>query len=195
MSKLRLFRSRSGLYTNCMRTKKPSQDMVIDLVDSRNRPIGTIARRDIFTVMGGFRTVHVLIFNERGELLVQQQAQSRARAPLTWGSSVAGYLFAGESYPEAARRRVWQELGIKPGDLRLVDVVKVDDLGHDKFIGIVTGTSEGPFKIDKSQISQLRFMRLSDIQSSLENGTVAFSPAFSSVLNAFMNHHGANQTH
>lgn len=166
--------------------------MVIDLVDSENRPIGTVRRGDVFKVAGGFRTVHVLVFNSEGQLLVQQQAKSRPRAPLTWGSSVAAYLFAGESYLEAAKRRVNQELGIKRPSADFVDVVRVDDLGHDKFIGVVTCVSDGPFDIDESQINQLKFLPVSEVKESIENGDVAFAPAFPAVLDAYLSHRGPN---
>ena len=164
--------------------------MVIDAVDHRNRPIGTIMRKDVFKSSLGFRTVHVFIFNSSGQLLVQQQSRKRDRAPLSWGSSVAAYLFAGESYESAARRRVWQELGVKPGNLRLVGTVKTRDLGHDKFVGLVTGVWDGRFHFDHNHIEKLEFLAPQDIQRVMREGTWTFTPTFVSLFKFYRRNRG-----
>jgi isopentenyl-diphosphate delta-isomerase len=152
--------------------------MVVDIVDAQNRPVGTVKRRDIFKTPGGFRTVHAFIFSSQGELLLQQQARTRERAPLSWGSSVAAYLFAGESYEQAAARRIEQELGVRLANLKLVGVVKVDDLGHDKFVGLVECQSDGPFQPDSKHIERLQFTPRGKIDQSRRKGEVTFTPTF-----------------
>lgn len=92
----------------------PSQDSLIGVVDARDRPVGTIERGRVLEAGKGFRVAHVWVYS--GErLLLQQLGRHRERHPLAWGSSVAGYLHSGESYLEAGRRRLLEELGL---DLR-----------------------------------------------------------------------------
>ena len=165
--------------------------MLIDLVDSRNRPVGKVKRKDVFTVPGGFRTVHVFITNSEGHLLLQQQSRSRDRAPLTWGSSVAAYMFAGESYEEAARRRIQQELGVDDFELEVVGTIKVDDLGHDKFVGLVVGHSEGPFQHDRTHIERLEFVSPRDIDRRIRSGAIAVTPTFKALWRFFKERHGS----
>src|SRR6266436_6616515 len=89
-----------------------SEQMLVDAVDQNDAPIGVIRRNEVFRQHANFRVAHDLIFNARGELLVQQLANTRTRHPDYWGSSVAAYLFAGESYQAAAKRRLAEELGV-----------------------------------------------------------------------------------
>jgi isopentenyldiphosphate isomerase len=66
----------------------------VDVVDERNEPIGVIPRAEVFSAGVNFRTVHVLVFDHEGELLLQRLSPERERHPGLWGSSVAGYLRA-----------------------------------------------------------------------------------------------------
>src|SRR5918911_1858910 len=85
---------------------------IIDAVDARDEVIGTVKRSEVFTKKIGFRVVHAFVFNPHGALLLQRIAAHRDRHPLQWGSSVAGYVLAGESYDEAIRRKTRLELGL-----------------------------------------------------------------------------------
>src|SRR5438067_12996334 len=89
-----------------------SEEMVIDAVDQSDSFIGPVRRNEVFRRRVNFRVVHILLFDRRGQLLVQQLASTRTRHSGYWGSSVAGYIFAGESYEAAAQRRLGEEIGI-----------------------------------------------------------------------------------
>jgi 16S rRNA (adenine1518-N6/adenine1519-N6)-dimethyltransferase len=58
------------------------------------------------------RAVHILIFNQVGDLYLQQRSRWKDRHPLKWDSSAAGHVTAGENYDEAARRELKEELGV-----------------------------------------------------------------------------------
>src|SRR5580692_4842 len=80
-------------------------DMDVDVVDGSDRVIGTGQRRHVLQQNAGFRVTHVFVFNRAGDLLLQQIAPG-LRHPGQWGSSVAGYLRAGEDYRQAAERKL-----------------------------------------------------------------------------------------
>src|SRR4051812_1836692 len=84
--------------------REVSEDMVVDAVDDTDTVVGQIERGAIFTAKVGFRVVHVFLFDAQGHLFVQKIAKQAKRHPGTWGASVAGYVFSGESYEQAARR-------------------------------------------------------------------------------------------
>src|SRR5688572_2135781 len=94
--------------------------MVIDVVNGSDVVIGTIERKDVFATKAGFRVVHVFIFDDEGHLLVQQIPGGARRNSGSWGSSVAGYVQSGETYDQAAVRRLEQELGVKDVTMQLV---------------------------------------------------------------------------
>ncbi len=59
------------------------------------------------------RSVHILIFNSAGLLLLQKRAKNKDVQPDKWDSSVGGHLSKGEDFKEAAYREMQEELGIE----------------------------------------------------------------------------------
>jgi isopentenyldiphosphate isomerase len=153
-------------------------DMLIDQVDSQDQPIGKIQRRYVFSAKVGFRVAHVFVFNQVGGLLLQKIAERRPRHPGYWGSSVAAYLFSGENYAAAARRRAEEELGIATPDLLLVGKTVMNDEGCTKFISLFTTVSDGPFNFDRTHIESLDFLSLHRIRDMLLTGERKFTPTF-----------------
>jgi isopentenyldiphosphate isomerase len=161
------------------------EGMVIDAVDRSDRPIAVIPRNEVFVRQANFRVAHDLIFNSRGELLVQQLASSRTRHPGYWGSSVAAYLFAGESYLEAAGRRLAEELGIRDVPLNYVGKTSMVDEGSYKFIAVFTTIHDGPFDFDKNHIERLEFLPTQVIHELQAAGSRTFTPTFLRVLSFY----------
>src|SRR4030067_2112049 len=61
------------------------------------------------------RVVHVLIFNSKGNLLLQKRSMDKDVAPGKWDTSVGGHINAGEAITEALSREMKEELGITAG--------------------------------------------------------------------------------
>jgi isopentenyl-diphosphate delta-isomerase len=90
------------------------------LVDEEDRPIGTCTRRQGHLGRGRrHRAYLVLIVNPKGELLLARRHPSKWLWPGWWDGTVAGHVEPGETYASAARRRVFEELGIRPRLRRL----------------------------------------------------------------------------
>lgn len=168
-----------------MAQAEPGPEMLVDIVDDQDNAVDRRKRSELFKAPGGFRTVHAFIFNSQGKLLLQQQSQHRCRGPLTWGSSVAGYLFAGETYEEAIRRRIRQELGITVKELRLLGVVPTKDLGHNKFVGLYMCESDGPFQFDETHIEQLEFASIKSVERSIAEKRRSFTTTFLALWTYF----------
>jgi len=95
-------------------------DMVV-LVNENNIPIATARKlpaHDADTPL--HRAFSVFIFNERGELLLQQRAGSKKTWPLVWSNSCCGHVMLHETTANAARRRLRFELGLTGIQLRCI---------------------------------------------------------------------------
>jgi isopentenyldiphosphate isomerase len=161
------------------------EQMVIDVVDQRDLPIGRIPRNLVFKRRANFRVVHDLVFNSHGDLLIQQLASTRTRNPGYWGSSVAAYLFSGESYETAAKRRLAEELGVYNTPLKYVGKTSMDDAGSHKFIAVFTAMHEGPFNFDRKHIERLEFLPRHVIHELQAAGSREFTPTFLRVLSFY----------
>lgn len=166
----------------------PGSTSLIDAVDDANRPVGTVPRGDVFAVGSNFRTVHVLVLNAAGQVLLQRLGARRDRHPLAWGSSVAGYLHAGEEYAAAAARRLYEELAQKT-PLRQVGVAAMPDNGVTKFIGVFTTVADTPRIADAEHIEEIAFWSLSDIDRELRSQPTQFTASFRHVLDFWRHHH------
>jgi 8-oxo-dGTP pyrophosphatase MutT (NUDIX family) len=144
----------------------PSLTSLIDVVDEQNKPIGVVRRRDLFRLRANFRTVHVLILNGRAELLLQRLTWTKDREPGRWGSSAAGYLHAGENYPDAAQRRVAEELSVT-APLTEVGVTCLHDEMVAQFAGVFTATADRPRSAAPASLAEIVFRPLAVIEQDM----------------------------
>ena len=55
--------------------------------------------------------IHVAIFNQNGEMLIQKRQSTKKKFPDKWDLSAGGHAIAGEYSQDAAEREVMEELG------------------------------------------------------------------------------------
>lgn len=85
---------------------------ILDIYDKYRRKTGKTYLRNETIPEGGLRLiVHILIFNDKGELLIQQRADTKKMGGL-WDITCGGACQAGEDSFEGARRELKEELGI-----------------------------------------------------------------------------------
>lgn len=98
---------------------KISKDEILDLVDDNDNVIGTILRAENQEKRTkNTRVVHCLVINSEGKLWIPRRSADKKTYPLGLDFSASGYVSAGETYEEAVKREVSEELNI--------DIFKVD---------------------------------------------------------------------
>lgn len=86
---------------------------IFDVVDANDEVTGQATRGEVHARNLLHRSVHVFVFNKRGDLLLQQRSMLKDVHPGVWDSSVSGHLDAGEDYAAAAVRELNEEMGIQ----------------------------------------------------------------------------------
>ena len=83
------------------------------LVDEADREVGFLSKALCHDGQGVLhRAFSLLIFNDRGELLLQQRASAKRLWPLYWSNSCCSHPRRGESMDAAIKRRLYEELGL-----------------------------------------------------------------------------------
>lgn len=83
------------------------------LVDAADREVGFLGKNACHDGSGVLhRAFSLLIFNEQGELLLQQRSGSKRLWPHYWSNSVCSHPRRSESLQAATHRRLREELGI-----------------------------------------------------------------------------------
>lgn len=162
----------------------PSPEALIDAVNERDEEVGTVPRGEALRQGQNFRTAHVFVLDSAGRLLLQRLAPQRKRHPGRWGSSVAAYLFAGESYHHGAARRMHEELGL---DVPLAYLGKIEmrDTQSLKFVSLFLARSDWADILDPDHISEVEFWPVAAIEAALQERPAEFTPTFSELFSGF----------
>jgi isopentenyl-diphosphate Delta-isomerase len=84
------------------------------LVDETDRSLGVLSKVLCHEGRGVLhRAFSLLIFNERGELLIQRRAAAKRLWPMYWSNSCCSHPHSDESLETATQRRLYEELGIR----------------------------------------------------------------------------------
>ena len=82
------------------------------VVDENDNVLQPVSKLEVYEKKLTHRICHVLVFNKKGEMLLQLRSRNKFFSPLTWVTSAGGHVMAGESYEEGALRE-----SAKPGVL------------------------------------------------------------------------------
>lgn len=146
-------------------------DELFDIVDDQDRVIGQAPRRlchgDPSLV---HRVAHVLVINRRGELLLQKRSLCKDIQPGKWDTSVGGHLDPGEGYLAAAKREMFEELGVQDVPLTFLYHSKIRNEIESENVATYLACCDGPFVPQPKEIDALRFWRAGEIIRALGSG-------------------------
>ena len=124
-----------------------------DVVDEFDGVIDRQPRSEVHRLGLRHRAVHILVFNERGELFLQQRSLGKDTCPGLWDSSCSGHVDSGESYSEAAVRELGEELGLIPsGPLEPIFVLPATMATGMEFCRVYRLTDSGPFVLQAIEV-------------------------------------------
>jgi isopentenyldiphosphate isomerase len=87
-----------------------------EIYDERGNPTGEVEERSVVHARGLWhRTVHVWLYREGPEILLQKRAAGKDSHPGLWDVSAAGHMNVGEDPESSARRELREELGFEAG--------------------------------------------------------------------------------
>ena len=161
---------------------------IFDIVDDSDEVMGSASRNEVHKRGLKHRSVHLLIFNKQGSVLLQKRSMEKDTFPGTWESSVSGHVDSGETYDEAVIRESWEELGVEfegvPEKIFKVDACKETD---NEFSWVYRHFSEGPFSPNVDEISEIKWFSTETLDDYNLRDSTVFSPAFSLIWSKLMN--------
>ena len=134
---------------------KSNPNEIFDVVDAADRVIGRADRATVHRRGLPHRAVHILVFNERGQLFLQKRSAAKDEFPRCWDSSAAGHLGAGEEYDMCAVRELEEELGLKPNAHRpLRRLFKIDACRETgwEHVWVYACRADGAMRLDSDEI-------------------------------------------
>jgi 16S rRNA (adenine1518-N6/adenine1519-N6)-dimethyltransferase len=154
------------------------------VVDKNDRILRYASRPEVHGNNLRHRAVHILIFNQAGEVYLQQRSRWKDRHPLKWDSSAAGHVADGERYDDTAQRELNEELGVK---VALQKIAKLPASQHtdQEFIWVYRGSISSDLVPNKSEIERGAFLSPSVIDGWTSSRPEDFAPGFLECWEAY----------
>jgi 16S rRNA (adenine1518-N6/adenine1519-N6)-dimethyltransferase len=154
-----------------------TMDECFPIVDKNDRILRYASRPQVHGNNLRHRAVHILIFNQAGDVYLQQRSRWKDRHPLKWDSSAAGHVAAGESYDDTARRELKEELGVIVA-LQKIAKLPASEKTDQEFVWLYRGFASGDVVPDKSEIEKGAFMPPTVIDGWTSARPEDFAPGF-----------------
>lgn len=126
---------------------------VFDVVDENDTIIGTSTRGEVHRQKLFHRAIHIFVFNEEGQVFLQQRSMAKDSAPGKWASACSGHVDSGEDYECSARREMLEELGVEaPEMLEPLFKERARRETGFEFVWVYRTQHEGPFALNEEEI-------------------------------------------
>ncbi len=147
-----------------------------DIVDERDAVVGRAPRSHCHgNPRLVHRTAHVVVFSTDGRLLLQKRAPDKDIQPGKWDTAVGGHLAPGETYEQAARREMVEEIGLPVArPLEFLFDSRIRNEIESENVRVFAAVFDGPFRARKEEISELRFWGWDELIAAV--GTGRFTP-------------------
>ena len=152
--------------------------------------LGVRPREEVHRLGYWHKSAQVFVFNNHGELLLQQRSAEKDLYANLWDYSVGEHLQPHETFLQGALRGLREELGICGvrlevlGGLRWVEFISPTH--HDREIQqAFQCTYDGPVEIDAAEVAQTRHITLDKLKDWLSRRPEQFTPWFKADLHEF----------
>lgn len=158
---------------------------MLEIVDREGNPLG-FAKRAVVHANPGLlhRVVHVLVFNNRGSLLLQRRSCNKDIAPGKWDTSAGGHMKPGEDARDAALRELHEELGIISFNPEFLYAYIFSSSYESEFVTTFLCRCDGDVSFNPAEIDEVAYWTLESIKNNL--GTSTFSDHFESEIRHFL---------
>jgi len=155
---------------------------ILEVVDHRDRVIGTERRGVIHELGLMHRSAQVLVFNAAGQLFLQKRSIDKDEFPGLWDSSAAGHVNPGESYHECALRELNEELGIDRTEplTRLFSFSASEATGYEH-CSVFSCVHEGPMTLQAEEVAQGKWLTPAEMDRWVADAGRVMTPALCSI--------------
>jgi isopentenyl-diphosphate delta-isomerase len=160
------------------------------LVDVNDGEVGTMEKMEAHEKARLHRAFSVFIFNEQGEMLLQQRALTKYHSGGLWTNACCSHPRPGETTFDAANRRLQEELGFSTSLTKAFDFTYnapfANGLTEHEFDHVFVGTYSGPMHLNFAEVENISYRSIHHIASALATQptqyTVWFHLAFPKML-------------
>ena len=159
----------------------------IAVVDEHDRFVRWEQRHAIHEQQLVHRSVHILLFDSRARLIIQQRHRDKQTQPLHWDSSCCGHVedsdYLGgpderldEVYEAVARRELLEELGIAASLEVLTHFAPIPGVHYEQ-LRLFRGTSDDAWTIQPEEVEAAMAVTRVQLDAMLDDPAVLITPS------------------
>jgi len=143
------------------------EDEILEIVDKTGRSVGTASRSDVHKKRLLHKVVHLLVFDAKGDLILQKRSPDKEIEPGKWDTSVGGHVLSGEDVQTALIREMNEELGINDCETEFLYSYIHSGKAENELVFSYRCTYDGPVHFNDKEITEVRHWGLQDIINTL----------------------------
>lgn len=159
------------------------------LVNDQDEIIGTMEKMEAHQLGLLHRAFSILIFNARGEMLIQKRAASKYHSAGLWTNACCSHPKPGETMELAVNRRLLEELGIH---CKLDFVYKfsyraefTSGLIENEIDYVYLGIFDGNPVLNPLEVEDFQFMALPDLKNDIQSHPDQYTEWFKLIINHY----------
>lgn len=152
------------------------------LVNTKDQPIGTMPKMEAHEKGLLHRAVSVLVFNEKGEWLIQKRATSKYHSGGLWTNTCCSHPYPNETSLDAAERRLKEEMGMNERLIPLFSFTYKADLDkgmiEHEYDHVFIGYSDGLPQLNLEEACDFRYISQENLVLEIDNHPEKFTEWF-----------------
>lgn len=153
----------------------------VQKVDRKNHIIGMMGRHDAHLTGQIYRATHAFILHSDKKVLIQKRSQSKPTWPGFLDLSLAEALKVEESYEQALRRGLVEELGIPSIEGRLISQeyyqeYRYQELKVNVFVNLYVVQYSGEVRFPDGEVQSAEWMTKQQVDQLLESKSALCTP-------------------
>ncbi|MEV1084055.1 isopentenyl-diphosphate Delta-isomerase [Streptomyces sp. NPDC050211] len=157
-------------------SQRDRENLTVELVDANGNTTGTATVEDAHRNPGKrHRAFSAMLFDGKGNALIQRRAAGKLRFAGQWGPSTCGHPFPGETLSTAGQRRIFEELGASGVEVHEVGHVeyRITEPGgaytEEEYDHVLIGFYNGTPRPDPEEIDEVRWIPVDELTKELAN--------------------------
>ena len=164
------------------------EELVV-LVDEHDNQVGLMPKMEAHEKAVLHRAFSVFVFNDQGELMLQQRAATKYHSPLLWTNTCCSHQRDGETSLAAGKRRLQEEMGF------VCDLTEVfqfvykapfdNGLTEHELDHVMIGTYNGEPNINPEEVASHKWMSLEDVKNDMEDNPQQYTAWFKIIFKEY----------
>lgn len=161
------------------------------LVDNKDNQVGLMEKMEAHEKGLLHRAFSVFVFNDKGELMLQQRAAQKYHSPLLWTNTCCSHQRDGETNIEAGKRRLQEEMGFVCDLEEIFSFIYKapfdNGLTEHEFDHVMIGKYNDNPAINREEVEAFKWMKLEEVKVDMEFQPQMYTAWFRIIFDKYYN--------